>query len=40
VDGRHRRARAKGAEFVLKNGDGVGGHGKQNNREQPIANSQ
>ena len=34
VDGRHGRSRAKGAVLVLKNGDGVGGHGKQNSRER------
>ena len=34
MDGRHGRARAKGAVLVLKNGDDVGGHGKQNNRER------
>ena len=34
MDGRHGRARANDAVFELKDGDDVGGHGKQDNRCQ------
>jgi hypothetical protein len=33
MNGRHGRTRAEGAVLELKDGDDVGGHGKQDSRE-------